>query len=295
MLYIVPTPIGNLDDMTIRGLKVLQKAKIILCEDPRVTVKLLELLKVENKPKLVQLERNHQFNFNEINKILKELELSSLREVAAKLTGGVSLTKDPLIVETKTKNSPREGWQPKVDGVLFSETKSKNDDTGVTSTDFYIQNNLKLEEDENIIALVSDAGTPGISDPAYEVLKIAQRLNLNYTTLPGATALIPAVVNSNLVNKEFLFLGFLPLKKGRQTEWKRIASSQTPVVIYESCHRINKFLEEAQNYLNPETKICINQEISKSHENIWVGAISEITNYNLVEKGEFVVVVRSYI
>ncbi len=283
MLYIVPTPIGNLDDMTIRGLKVLQKAKIILCEDPRVTVKLLELLKVENKPKLVQLERNHQFNFKEISKILNE----------AKSTVTQSEAKNPLAFKTTNEDNPfQKGSNLQDLGDSMSEIKSKNGDTEVAATNFYIQNNLKLEDDENVIALVSDAGTPGISDPAYEVLKIAHNLGLNYTTLPGATALIPAVVNSNLVNKEFLFLGFLPIKKGRQTEWKRIATSQTPVVIYESCHRVKKFLEEAQSYLNPITKICINQEISKSHENIWVGPVSEISNYILVEKGEFVVVIR---
>jgi 16S rRNA (cytidine1402-2'-O)-methyltransferase len=244
MLYIVPTPIGNLDDITIRGLKVLQNAKIILCEDPRVTNKLLELLKIENKPKLIQLERNHSFNKNEIWKVL-------------------------------------------------NESKIKNKETESVSTIFYSNNTLRFEEDTNIIALVSDAGTPGISDPAFEVLKIAQELGINYTTLPGATAVIPAVVNSNLITKEFLFLGFLPLKKGRMTEWKRIANSETPVVIYESCHRIKKFLEEARSYLSPQTKICINQEISKSHENIWVGCVDQIETYNLVEKGEFVIVIRN--
>jgi 16S rRNA (cytidine1402-2'-O)-methyltransferase len=244
MLYIVPTPIGNLDDITIRGLKVIQNAKIILCEDPRVTAKLLELLKIENKSKLIQLERNHSFNYKEIWKTLNELKIE------------INIIKD-------------------------------------TSTQFYCNNNKKLEEDKNIIALVSDAGTPGISDPAFEVLKIAQELEINYTTLPGATAVIPAVVNSNLITKEFLFLGFLPLKKGRMTEWKRISNSETPVVIYESCHRIKKFLEEAKTYLQPKTKICINQEISKSHENIWIGTVDQIQNYNLVEKGEFVVVIRN--
>jgi 16S rRNA (cytidine1402-2'-O)-methyltransferase len=240
MLYIVPTPIGNLDDMTIRGLKVLQNAKLILCEDPRVTAKLLELLKIENKPKLVQLERNHSFNYNEIWKILND-------------------------------SKPNE-----------------------TYSDFYYsQNNLKLIDDENVMALISDAGTPGISDPAFEVLKIVQELGINYTTLPGATAAIPAIVNSNLITKEFLFLGFLPIKKGRMTEWKRIANSETPVVIYESCHRIKKFLEETTTYLEPKSKICINQEISKSHENIWVGTVDQVQNYNLVEKGEFVVVIRN--
>lgn len=239
MLYIVPTPIGNLDDITIRGLKVLQSAKIILCEDPRVTNKLLELLKIENKPKLIQLERNHSFNKNEIWKVLIELK------------------------------------------------DEKNNEF------YYAKNSIKLEEDTNIIALVSDAGTPGISDPAFEVLKIAQELGINYTTLPGATAVIPAVVNSNLITKEFLFLGFLPLKKGRMTEWKRIANSETPAVIYESCHRIKKFLEEVKTYLQPNTKICINQEISKSHENIWVGNVDQVQNYILVEKGEFVIVIRN--
>jgi 16S rRNA (cytidine1402-2'-O)-methyltransferase len=241
MLYIVPTPIGNLDDITVRGLKVLKKAKIILCEDPRVTVKLLELLKIENKPKLVQLERNHNFNQKEISKILEE----------------------------------HKSLEP-----------SENNN-------FFIKNTLKIEEDENVIALVSDAGTPGISDPAFEVLKIAQENGVNYTTLPGATAMVPAIVNSNLITKEFIFLGFLPIKKGRMTEWKRIAASETPVVIYESCHRIHKFLEESQTYLNPKTKICINQEISKSHENIWIGTVDQIKSYEVVEKGEFVVVIKN--
>jgi 16S rRNA (cytidine1402-2'-O)-methyltransferase len=241
MLYIVPTPIGNLEDITIRSLKVLEKAKILLCEDPKITHKLLELLKVENKPKFVQLERNHSFNEKEITTTLESLKGD-----------------EPLIEDC-----------------------------------FYTQPKMKLEDDSNIIALVSDAGTPGISDPAFEVLKVAQNLNIDYTTLPGATAAIPAAVNSNLITKEFLFLGFIPLKKGRQSEWKRIAASTTPVVIYESCHRIAKFITEASQFLEPNSKISITQEISKTFENIWVSKIQNLPSYPLVEKGEFVIVIRN--
>ena len=222
MLYIVPTPIGNLGDITLRAVKILESAETILCEDPRVTRKLFNLLELQNKPRFVQLERDHNFNHNEIKVILSE-----------------------NLVDNKT------------------------------------------------IALVSDAGTPGISDPAFEVLQIVIEIGLGYTTLPGATAVIPAIVNSNLVSKEFLFLGFLPIKKGRQTEWKRISNSPTPVVIYESCHRIAKFIEESQEFLLPTTKICINQEISKSHENLWIGIVSDLKKYPLVAKGEFVIVIRN--
>ena len=222
MLYIVPTPIGNLQDITLRAIKTLESAETVLCEDPRVTRKLYNLLELQNKPRFVQLERDHNFNNNEIKATLNE--------------------------------------------------------------------NLV---DNKIIALVSDAGTPGISDPAFEVLQIVLEIGLSYTTLPGATAVIPAIVNSNLVSKEFLFLGFLPIKKGRQTEWKRISNSSTPVVIYESCHRIAKFIEECQQFLVPATKICINQEISKSHENIWIGTIDDIKKYPFVAKGEFVIVIRN--
>ena len=241
MLYIVPTPIGNLEDITIRSTKVLQKAKVILCEDPRMTHKLLELLEIKNKPILVQLERNHEFNRKPITEVLETLVTDKL----------------------------------KVDDY------------------FYIQAKLNLDDDKHVIALVSDAGTPGISDPAFEVLKVAQELNIDYTTLPGATAAIPAIVSSNLITKSFLFLGFIPLKKGRQTEWKLIAESKTPVVLYESCHRISKFIEEAKIYLAPESKISISQEISKTHENIWVGSVQNLPLYPLVEKGEFVVVIKN--
>ncbi len=314
MLYIVPTPIGNLDDITVRSLKTLQRCKIILCEDPRVTVKLLELLKIENRPKLIQLERNHEFNEKEIRKVLVELKTNESEKVSNKMIDPETLNntviqseaKNPLALETKTPNKNSfEITSPEIasPSVIHSKVKDllshkykiidANYSNAVPRSTFYIKNSLKLDEDQNIIALVSDAGTPGISDPAFEVLQLAQELNINYTTLPGATALIPAVVNSNLINKDFLFLGFLPLKKGRMTQWKRIAESKTPVVIYESCHRIVKFLEEAKTNLNPKTKICINQEISKSHENIWVGRVSEIEKYEVVEKGEFVIVVRN--
>lgn len=156
-----------------------------------------------------------------------------------------------------------------------------------------IQNSTDLATDQNVIAIVTDAGTPGISDPAFEIIELLQELKLDYTILPGATACIPAIVTSNLVSKEFIFLGFLPLKKGRQTAWKQIAESKYPVVIYESCHRIIKLIEEMQINLQPQAKVSISQEISKKHENTWIGCVGELSCYNTQECGEFVIIIRN--
>ena len=150
---------------------------------------------------------------------------------------------------------------------------------------------LKLN-DQNVV-VVSDAGTPGISDPGFLIIRKAQELGLTYTILPGATALIPAAVGSGLIGKEFTFLGFLPLKKGRQTLWKWIALCEYPVVIYESNHRIAKFIVEAQTFLTPNTQISIAREISKLHEQYWMGTVAELDTLTIVEKGEFVIVIRN--
>ncbi len=219
MLYVVPTPIGNLEDITVRGLRILGESTTILCEDPRVTKKLLNLLNIDSKPVMVALTRNQDINYTGIIRVL---------------------------------NSIKEG---------------------------------------DTISLVTDAGTPGMSDPGAEVVRMAQEAEITYTILPGATALVPAAVASGFVSKEFVFLGFLPIKKGRQMAWGRIAIADHPMVIYESVHRITKFLNEAQQKLEPDRKICICREITKSFESIWVGTVKDLDSYILKEKGEFVVVI----
>jgi len=223
MLYIVPTPIGNLEDITLRALRLLKEAQLILCEDSRQTRKLMNLLEIENKPKFVDLVRNQEYNFRGVQEAISQLE------------------NDPDLV----------------------------------------------------VLLVSDAGTPGISDPGFEVLRMVQQKNIKYTVLPGATAFVPALVASNLVSKEFRFVGFLPLKKGRQTLWKEIIRSQTPIIIYESVHRILKFIEEAKSNLEPERKICICRELTKTFEEIWVGNIAGLSELKIIEKGEFVIIISS--
>jgi 16S rRNA (cytidine1402-2'-O)-methyltransferase len=221
MLYLVPTPIGNLQDITLRAINLLTKAQFILTEDPRKTKLLFELLKITNQAKLVQLTKYHHLNL---------LEIEQVRE--------------------------------------------------------YLQKNP-----ETVVCLLSDAGTPGISDPAVEVVRLWHQANLPVSTLPGATALIPAIVNSGLVSKEFLFLGFLPTKKGRQKIWQEIQSAKYPVVVYESVHRLPKFLQEMQCYLAPDRKVSYSREISKVFEQIWVGTVAELAAIKIISKGEFVWVI----
>jgi 16S rRNA (cytidine1402-2'-O)-methyltransferase len=296
MIYITPTPIGNLDDITVRAIKVLSKAKVILCEDGKITSKLLGLLKIENKPKYINLVRNNKFNESGIKLALSEVYGIELLQV-----------KDSYVEKVQVGNSPREGWQLRTDGVLKSNKAEAsklpldeelarsnwglNSDKLQTKTPITIQNSTELDLDQNVIAIVTDAGTPGISDPAFEIIQLLQQLNLDYTVLPGATACIPAIVASNLVSKEFTFLGFLPLKKGRQTIWREITMSKYPVVIYESCHRIAKLIDELQANLKPEAKVSISQELSKKYENTWIGCVGKLKEYEVKERGEFVVVV----
>lgn len=241
MLYIVPVPVGNLEDITIRAIKILEKSEVILCEDGRVTSKLLNLLEIKNKPRFVNLAHNHNFSYAKVSAILDE--------------------------------------------VLGAEKVQD------LSHNFYYSRDFFGSENERVVALVSDAGTPGISDPGYEVIKLAQDKKIAYTCLPGASAVLPAVVNSNLVSKEFLFLGFLPIKKGRKTAWDNIIRSQTPVVLYESNHRIEKFFEEVFANLEEGRKISFSREISKKFEEIFVGSVGDLKQINLKPKGEFVVVI----
>jgi 16S rRNA (cytidine1402-2'-O)-methyltransferase len=221
MLYFVPTPIGNLGDITLRATQLLTTAKIIITEDSRQTRKLLDLLNIENKPQFVDIVRNHNLNRDGIQKTLAFLQVNPEAEVL----------------------------------------------------------------------LMTDAGTPGISDPGREVIHMSQAMGVKYTILPGANAVIPAVVASGLVSKEFLFIGFLPIKKGRQQTWQEIIRSQYPCVIYESVHRIQKLINEITENLELERKVCICKDISKLYEKIWFGSVQELRKFELVEKGEFVLVI----
>lgn len=219
MLYIIPTPVGNLEDITLRAIRLLSDSQIILCEDGRVTSKLLTLLKIDNKPRYVNITQNQKFRYNTIKSILEE------------------------------------------------------------------NNNQDL-------LLVSDAGTPGISDPAFQIIKLAQEIGIKYTVLPGATAMVPAIVASGLAPKEFIFQGFLPIKKGRIKKWEEIKVALYPTVIYESVHRIEKTLNEIKEIFDPTTPISISKEISKSNEMVWTGVVSELVSYieDTKLKGEFVIV-----
>jgi 16S rRNA (cytidine1402-2'-O)-methyltransferase len=219
MIYFVPTPVGNLEDITLRSLNLLKTCDFVFCEDWKISSNLFRLLEIENKPNFVDLIKNNALNYK--------------------------------IEET-------------------------------------LKNNLEAN-----ICIITDAGTPGISDPGFEVIRICQKLDLKYTVLPGATAFVPAIVASGLVSKEFWYIGFLPLKKGRQALWKKIAQSEIPVILYESVHRIAKTILEINQHLGPNTQICIGREISKKFETYYFGNPEQIANLEIVEKGEFVVVIRN--
>lgn len=226
MFYFVPTPIGNMEDITLRTLKLFKECKIIICEDALKTSQLLKLLEIENKPRLVMMMKNHNFNEKEILTILKN----------------------------DLNNSG---------------------------------------ENSQTILVASDAGMPGISDPGYLIIKLLQKNNHPYTVLPGANALLPAVVASGLVVKDFVFLGFLPLKKGRQKAILNLKNYEIPVVLYESNHRIKKLLNELLASLDGKTEIFIAREISKKFETFYLENLEKLPIENIKEKGEFVVVIKN--
>ena len=217
-LYIVPTPIGNLEDITLRAINVLKQVDLILAEDTRTSSFLLKHLDI-SKP----LKSYHQHNEH---KILEELML--------------------------TLNS------------------GKN------------------------IALISDAGTPGISDPGFLLIREAIANNVNIISLPGATAFVPALVNSGLPCNEFSFYGFLPQKKGRQTRLKSLAQEEKTFILYESPFRLVKLLQELNEHLGAERKACVCRELTKLFEETKRGALTELIEFytSKTVKGEIVVVVQ---
>jgi 16S rRNA (cytidine1402-2'-O)-methyltransferase len=218
-LYIVPTPIGNLEDITLRAIRMLKETDLILAEDTRTTSFLLKHLQIE-KP----LKSYHQHNEHKV-----------VEEIVSLLNGG------------------------------------KN------------------------IALVSDAGTPGISDPGFLLIRECIAAGLNVTSLPGATAFIPALVNSGFPCNEFSFYGFLPQKKGRQTKLKMLAAELKTFIVYESPFRLVKLLEEFKEYLGEERRVSVSRELTKLFEENIQGKPSELIKHfsSKTVKGEIVVVVES--
>ena len=217
MLYIVPTPIGNIEDITLRAIRVLKEVDVILAEDTRTS-----------------------------GKLLKHYEITT----------------------------PMRSYH------AFNEHKTVNE----------LVEQLKVGTD---MALVSDAGTPGISDPGFLLIREAIKANIEVICLPGATAVIPALVKSGLPCDKYFYEGFLPHKKGRRTRWEFIASSPVTVVLYESPHRIEKCIKEIITYCGADRPCAIVREISKVYEEAIRGNASDVLKevQNRKLKGEMVIVI----
>lgn len=220
-LYIVPTPIGNLEDMTFRAVKVLKEVDLILAEDTRTSGKLLKHYEIGT-----HMHSHHMHN------------------------------------EHKTVDN------------LISRLKA-----GET------------------IALISDAGTPAISDPGFLLTRACVENNIEVDCLPGATAFVPALVNSGLPNDRFIFEGFLPEKKGRQTRYLSLAEETRTMIFYVSPHKLNKTLAEFVQYFGAERQISVSRELSKLHEETIRGTAEEVLKHyeSKPAKGEIVVVVAGKI
>ena len=216
-LYIVPTPIGNLKDMTFRAIEVLQEVDLILAEDTRTSAKLLKHFGIGT-----HMHSHHMHN------------------------------------EHKTTQ-----------GIV---TRIKAGDT---------------------IALISDAGTPAISDPGFLLTRACVEAEIEVECLPGATAFVPALVNSALPNEKFVFEGFLPVKKGRQTRLLLLASETRTIIFYESPHKLLKTLAQFVEYFGGDRNISISRELSKLHEETIRGTVSELLDHFEAKpvKGEIVIVV----
>lgn len=216
-LYLVPTPIGNLEDMTFRAVRILGEVDFILAEDTRTSGKLLKHYQI-NTP----MHSHHMHN-----------EHKTIHTIVARLQNG--------------------------------ETA----------------------------ALISDAGTPAISDPGFLLTRACLEAGIEVDCLPGATAFVPALVNSGLPNDKFVFEGFLPVKKGRQTRLQQLAEEPRTLVFYESPHRLVKTLAQFADYFGEGRRISVSREISKLHEETIRGSIKEVLNHFTAKppKGELVVVV----
>lgn len=216
-LYLVPTPIGNLDDITLRAIKVLKDVDLVLAEDTRTSGKLLKHFQIGTP-----LQSHHMHN-----------EHKQLDALVNKLKG------------------------------------------------------------ETTIALISDAGTPAISDPGFLLTRACVENGIAVECLPGATAFVPALVNSGLPNDRFVFEGFLPLKKGRQTRLEQLSEESRTLVFYESPHKLIKTLTQFVEYFGADRPVSVSRELTKLYEETIRGTLSEVLEHftNHPPKGEFVVVV----
>jgi 16S rRNA (cytidine1402-2'-O)-methyltransferase len=218
MLFIVPTPIGNLKDITLRAIDVLNEVDVILAEDTRNTSRLLNHYQIQ-KP----LSPYHQHNEH---KILQHL----------------------------------------IDQLLSGKK----------------------------MAVVTDAGTPGISDPAFLLIRECIKNNIKVETLPGATAFVPALINSGLTTNRFVFEGFLPLKKGRHTLLTQLAEEERTIILYESPMRLTKTLEELIKYFGATRQCCVSRELTKMFEENARGTLQEVLDHfkQKTVKGEIVIIIQ---
>lgn len=218
MLYLVPTPIGNLKDITLRALEVLKEVDLILAEDTRTSSHLLNHYQI-SKP----LSPYHQHNEHKV-----------LQHLVSQLLEGKKM------------------------------------------------------------AIVTDAGTPGISDPAFLLVRECIKAGVKVESLPGATAFVPALVNSGIPTNRFCFEGFLPIKKGRQTLMKQLAGEERTMIFYESPMRLVKTLEEMAGYFGADRLCCVSRELTKLFEENKRGGLQEVADYfkEKTVKGEIVIVVQ---
>ncbi len=219
-LYVVPTPIGNMEDITLRALRILGEVDLILAEDTRTSSVLLKRYEIRTP-----MHSHHKFN-----------EHKTIESVCEKIESGMS------------------------------------------------------------VALISDAGTPGISDPGFMLVRLCRERGVEVETLPGATAFVPALVTSGFPCDKFCFEGFLPLKKGRQTKLKELSTEGRTMVFYESPYRLVKSLGQMMEFFGAERRACVAREISKIHEESRRGTLEELfTWYGEHEpKGEIVLIVEGF-
>lgn len=218
LLYVVPTPVGNLEDMTLRAVRILKEADLVLAEDTRTSGILLKHFDIKN-----HLMSHHKFN-----------EHGTSAAVVERLKAGA------------------------------------------------------------VVALISDAGTPGISDPGFFLVHEAVNAGITVQCLPGPTAFVPALVSSGLPCDRFCFEGFLPQKKGRATRLESLKEETRTMIFYESPYRVLKTLEQFAEYFGPERKVSACREISKIHEESVRGTLAEVISHfkETEPRGEFVIVVE---
>lgn len=215
-LYVVPTPIGNLEDMTFRAIRVLKEVDLILAEDTRTSGKLLKHFEIQTPMQSHHMHNEHQM----VDRVVKRIQ---------------------------------------------------NGET---------------------VALISDAGTPAISDPGFLLTRACAQAGIEIDCLPGATAFVPALVNAALPNDKFVFEGFLPVKKGRQTRLLALAEENRTMIIYESPHKLLKTLGQFEEYMGADRSISVSRELTKKFEETIRGTVLEVKNHfeKHSPKGEFVIV-----